>query len=121
MSDFEAIIANFAIGDNFTIERTVTIPSGTILSTVWFTVKRSYADSAALFQKVITTSGQLGVGIIDNANTAHFIFYLLPDDTIRMYPLSEYKYDIQLRLSDGTLSTYELGIMRGQPQVTIGS
>jgi hypothetical protein len=126
MADFEAIIADFAIGDDLTVERTVAIPSGTTLATVWFTVKRNYADinSAALFQKVITASGQLS-GIIDDTGvtdrTAHFTFYLLPADTILLYPLSEYKYDIQLQLSNSKISTFELGVIYGQPQVTIGS
>ena len=128
MTNYSGVINALVIGDDLTIERTITaLPSGVSLLQAWFTVKRGYADidSAAVFQKTITIVSQIGIGVIDDTGSTdgigHFMFYLTPVDTVKLYPLSEYKYDIQVRLSDGVIATPESGVIIGLPQVTLGS
>jgi hypothetical protein len=125
MANLEATIANFVAGDHLSIERTVTsVPNTTLISGAWFTIKRKYTDidSGALVQKYITTSYEDGVGHIDDSGadgTGHLIFLLTPEDTVLLTPLSDYKYDIQIRLSTGMINTPESGIITAFPQVTI--
>lgn len=119
MTSYNTTLTDFVAGDDFTIERTVTaLPSGVVLSKVWFTVKKKYTDtdSNALIQKAITTVNQPGIGIIDNIN--HFYIYLSPTDTELLNPTSEYFYDIQLKLSDTSITTPEFGTIIALPQVT---
>ena len=125
MANLESTIANFVVGDHLSIERTIiSVPSGTTIAAAWFTIKRRYADidGNAIVQKAITTTPQTDIGYIDDTGgdgVAHLVFTLIPSDTIKLTPLSEYKYDIQVRLSDGLINTPESGIIVAFPQVTI--
>lgn len=127
MANLEATIANFVAGDHLSVERTVTaVPGGTTISGAWFTIKRKYADldAGALVQKFITTTFQTDIGHIDDTGgdgTGHLIFLLTPADTIKLSPLSEYRYDIQVRLNTGMINTPESGIITAFPQVTLST
>lgn len=127
MPNYEATIADFVIGDDLVIERSITtVPSGQTITDAWFTVKRKYSDLDvdALIQKEITPVLQATIGHIDDTGadgTAHLIFYLTPTDTLLLNPLSDYRYDIQLKLSGGSISTPEIGIITAFPQVTRSS
>lgn len=127
MANLGATIANFVAGDNLSVERTITtIPSGITISGAWFTIKRKYSDldTVALVQKYITTTFQNGIGYIDDTGAdgiGHLIFSLTPSDTVLLTPLSEYKYDIQVRLSSGQINTPESGVIIAFPQVTIST
>ncbi len=124
MANLEGTITNFVAGDDLSIERTITaIPTSTTISGAWFTVKRKYTDldAGALIQKFITAIAEDDVGHIDDTGadgTGHLIFLLTPDDTILLTPLSEYKYDIQVRLDTGMINTPETGVIVAFPQVT---
>jgi hypothetical protein len=123
----EATIAQFVAGDHLSIERTITaVPSGQTIAQAWFTIKRKYSDTdnAALVQKVITPILQANIGHIDDTGadgTGHLIFSLTPADTAALTPLSDYRYDIQTKLSNGTINTPEVGTITAFPQVTISS
>lgn len=125
MPNYDATIADFVIGDTLSIERTITtVPSGTTIANAWLTIKRKYSDvdNSAIIQKAITPDLQATVGQIDDTGadgTGHLIFTLIPADTLLLAPLSAYKYDIQIKLSNGVISTPELGTITGLPQVTI--
>jgi hypothetical protein len=119
VTNYDATLTNFVAGDDFTIERTVTsLVSGVVLERVWFTVKRklSQADIDAVIQKEITTINVNGTGYIDD--TDHFYIYLTTADTVLLTPYSSYYYDIQLQLSDTTITTPEYGTIIALPQVT---
>jgi hypothetical protein len=124
MPNYEATITNFAAGDDLSIERTITtVPSGQTMSTAWLTVKRSVSDTdvQAVFQKEITSALVAGEGQIDDTGadgTAHLIFYLAAADTVLLTPLSDYRYDIQVKLSGGGISTPEIGVITAFPQMT---
>lgn len=127
MSSYGSIITDFVIGDDFTIERTITlVPSGQTLSTGWFTVKRKVTDTdaQAVFQKIITSSLVAGTGHIDDTGadgTGHIIFYLTADNTALLTPNSSYFFDIQIKLSGGAISTPETGTIIAFPQTTQAS
>lgn len=123
MANYEGIIADFVAGDDFTIERTITaVPSGQTITNAWFTVKRTIddADVLAIFQKTIT-SASTSSGQIDDTGadgTGHLYFTLLAADTVLLTPYSDYRYDIQIKLSGGGISTPELGFITAFPQIT---
>lgn len=124
MPNYEAIITDFAAGDDISVERTITtVPSGQTMTSAWFTVKRkvSDTDAQAIFQKAITSILSAGAGIIDDTGidgTGHLIFYLVADNTELLTPYSEYRYDIQVRLSGGGIATPEIGVIIAFPQIT---
>lgn len=126
MANLEATIANFVAGDDLSIERTITaVPSGQTISSAWFTIKRNYSDLDvdAIVQKLITPTLQVTIGQIDDTGgdgTGHLIFFLSPAETILLTPLSDYKYDIQVQLSNNKIYTPESGTIVAFPQVTIG-
>lgn len=123
MATFDATITNFIAGDDLTIERSVTnVTSGAVIASAWFTVKRSYSDldSVAIIQKIVTavlsSDGQIDDTGVDG--TGHVKFLLTSTDTEKLTPLSDYKYDIQIRLNSGVINTPELGVITAFPQVT---
>lgn len=124
MANLEATITNFVAGDHLSVERTVTaVPSGTTISGAWFTVKRKYTDldTGAVIQKFITAISVTDVGQVDDTGAdgiGHLIFLLTPADTILLTALSEYRYDIQVRLNSGQINTPEIGTIIAFPQVT---
>lgn len=124
MPSYESTITDFVAGDDFTIERTITlVPSGQTMINAWLTVKRRISDTDALavFQKAITTSLIAGIGHIDDTGadgTGHVIFYLIAANTVLLTPYSEYRYDIQVKLSGGAISTPETGVIIAFPQST---
>lgn len=124
MANLSATIADFVAGDHLSVERTVTaIPSGTTISGAWFTVKRKYTDldTGAVIQKFITIISNPTVGQIDDTGgdgTGHLLFILTPTDTSLLTPLSEYRYDIQVKLDSGMINTPETGTIIAYPQVT---
>lgn len=124
MATYDATITNFVAGDDLTIERTITsVPSGQTITNAWFTVKRKISDldASAIIQKAITSSLVAGVGHIDDTGadqTGHVIFYLTAAETILLTPYSGYFYDVQIKLSGGSISTPELGTITAYPQIT---
>lgn len=121
---YDNTITDFVAGDDFTIGRTITnIPDGQVITKVWFTIKSSFSktDVQATLQKIITDISVPDVGQIDDTgadNTGHVYIYLTPDDTALLTPYAEYKYDIQVKLSGGGITTPETGIIVALPQVT---
>jgi hypothetical protein len=123
MTNYTATIDSFVIGDDLTIERTITVPSGVTIANAWFTVKTGYdlADSNAFILKKITTNDVVGSGYISDTGadgTGKVAFYLTPIDTLKLTPYSEYPYDIQIIWSDNKKRTIELGVIVAYPQVT---
>ena len=124
MPNYEATITDFAAGDDISVERTITtVPSGQTMTLAWFTVKRKISDSdaQAIFQKQITPSFAANIGQIDDTGadgTGHLLFYLVADNTELLTPYSEYRYDIQVKLSGGGIATPEIGVIVAFPQIT---
>lgn len=124
MANFEGLIDDFVAGNDITIERTVTgVPAGQTLTMAWFTVKSKFSDldADAKIQKEITTVLDANQGHISDSGadeTGTVIFYLQAADTLLLYPLSEYRYDIQVKTSGGKIYTPELGIIMSLPRVT---
>lgn len=116
-------IEGFVNGDDLEIERTITIPSGTIISNAWFMVKRSllHEDTQALISKSITTATVSGTGVIyDTGITdaiALLLFWLTPTDTNILTPFSEYHYSVKLKLNNGKVYTPERGVIVADPAV----
>lgn len=102
------------IGDDFRVRRTYTgLPTGTVITTAWFTVKTSESvpDGSALIQKVITTSATSN-GQITDADTADGILEMFfdPNRTETALALAQdYVYDIQVKSSSGQIYTLEKG------------
>ena len=115
-------ISDFVSGDDVAITKTFTIPSGTILSQAWFTVKKKFedADNAAIISKLITAVNQSGIGWIENVSTGKIHFYLTPIDTAKLVGYSEYPYSIKLQYSNGEIHTPETGHIISTPAVKQG-
>lgn len=122
-ANYTATITTFAVGDNLDITRSVTVPSGTI-SQAWLTVRKTYTATSGLIAKRITTTDTAGSGYISNAGssgTGTVKFYLLQEDTLRLNPLSEYVYDIQVKYTTDKIETVEIGTITAHPQITTES
>lgn len=125
MPTFQAKISGFVVGDDLELYRTITaIPSGQILQTAWFTVKKTFAATYtnALIRKRITNTQSLSSGWIEDTGSTSLVgilrFYLSPEDTLTLHPQSEYPYDIQIALDNGDIYTPETGVIVALPQVT---
>ncbi len=120
-------IEDFVTGDDLEIERTITaVPSGTIIETAWFMVKRKFTDvdDDAIISKLINDTNQIGIGWIQDTGsdtTGLVRFYLTPADTSILTALSEYPYSIKLKFSNGKVNTPELGVIVAFPAVKQGS
>lgn len=116
-------INDFVNGDDLEIERTITIPSGTLISAAWFMVKRSvlHEDAQALISKSITTTTVSGVGVIQDTGItdaiALLLFWLTPTDTNILTPFSEYPYSIKVALNNNKVYTPERGVIVADPAV----
>lgn len=120
-------IDNFVNGDDLEIERTITsIPSGVLIESAWFMVKRNYndTDDKAIISKLATHSNTANQGWIfdDGANDgeATVRFYLTPADTEVLYAYSQYPYSIKIKLDNGRFNTPELGVIVAYPWVKQG-
>ena len=102
-------------GDSFSARRWVTgIPASRTVDEAWLTVKssKSVADASAVFQKLITTSVNVGVGQIEITGTkgaALIRFDLSAANTGALTAGSLYYYDIQVRLDNNNIYTIESG------------
>lgn len=111
------------MGDEFRIQRTYTaLQVGLTINKAWLTVKLSDRDldAAALFpSKVITTTPAAAGHITDDTTTDGALgmyFDLAKTDTILASPEKEYWYDVQVKVTDGSIHTMEKGricFMRG--------
>lgn len=120
MANYAAAITSFVVGDDVDVTRNVTVSSG-LLSTAWLTVKKTYAATSGLIAKKITDTNIVGSGHISDTGsdgTGTIKFYLTQSETLRLHPLSEYVYDIQVLYTTGKIETVELGTITGNPQVT---
>lgn len=118
MPTFDATIDDLVAGDHRWITRSVTnLPSGYLLDKAWMTVKTNPATDAdpGIFQKAITTSNVTGTGQITDtgvSGTGAIRFDLAVADTVLLTPGTEYTYDIQVRMSNGSytiIETVEIG------------
>ena len=102
-------------GDSFSARRWVPgIPAGRTVDEGWLTVKssKSDADGSAVFQKLITTSVNVGVGQIENQGTkgtALIRFDLSAANTGALTAGGLYYFDIQVRLDNNNIYTIESG------------
>lgn len=122
-------IEGFVLGDTFRIERDITgIPDGQVISKAWLTVKEEVdndpSDTVVLFQKVITTAanadGQIteaGVGSFPD-RSGHVLFNALPANTFAWENNSAKQWDIQIKLSGGSVNTPFRGTIKGIKGVT---
>ena len=120
-------IDDFVAGDDLEVERMITaIPEGITITTAWLMVKRKYTDSdvKAIISKTITSNNTAGIGWIEDTGATGegtLRFYLTPEDTALLNPLSEYPYSIKIKLSNGIVNTPEVGIITSIPAVKQGS
>lgn len=126
MTVIDGRIDDFVAGDDLEIERSITsIPEGITIDTAWFMVKRKFTDldSAALITKTITSIDTTDVGWIEDTGAdgdGLIRFYITPDETVLLTPLSEYQYSIKLKLDNDKLNTPERGVMVAEPAVKTG-
>ena len=119
-------IDDFVSGDDLEVERTIElVPSGTLLETAWFMVKRRFDDddSEALISKTITSTEVADVGWIEDTGadqTGLVRFYITKTETALLTPLSEYQYSIKLKLDNDKVNTPERGVMIAEPAVKQG-
>jgi hypothetical protein len=122
MTDLNATIAGYVVGDNLEVRRQV-IDLPVFMTRAWFTVKASPddLDSAALVQKVITEEDQVGVGEIelpgDSSGVGSIRFDLLSEDTEAIGTVAR-SYDIQVMLDGGNIYTIEKGRILLTGQIT---
>ena len=126
MPDFNGTIENFVSGDDLQITRTITnVPSGGLLTKVWFTVKLLWSDTDtdAVIQKEITTSNVAGTGQItdDGAGdqSAAVRFDLTDTDTAKLQKGLTFLYDIQVLTDGGAIYTPEIGTITAKQGVTV--
>jgi hypothetical protein len=127
MPNLDAKIEDFVEGDSFAIRRTVKrtasgLATGVTVTKAWFTIKALLADAdPGLVQKEITTGDVPGTGQIEDDGGGDvnpvLRFDILAADTRAVGPTERY-YDIQLLLSDGTITTPEAGTIEAVDDVT---
>lgn len=124
-------IAGFIAGDDLDIERDVT---GVVISDplvkAWLTIKTApgILDVSATLQKIITTTAQLGVGVIaqdgstsNGDGTASMVFQLTGTETAALGTTIKYYFDIQVKSAAGKIYTPEVGrltMLRGYTDAT---
>lgn len=119
------IINDFVAFDDFEIQRTVTIPSGTSIQKAWFTIKKKFIDldSSAIISK-LATSVQSSEGWVESVGSGGIglvHFYLTPAETGMLTPYSEYPYSIKIQLATSLqVSTPETGLIIASPAVRRG-
>jgi hypothetical protein len=120
------VIEGFVIGDDFTVEATITeVPAGDPLAKVWLSVKRREddADAAAVFSKSVTTSssssGQITDTGADGSGVARFT--LVPADTVLLIGEKIYYFDVQAKTQAGLVYTPIKGTIMGKKQITIAT
>jgi len=126
MSIVGNLISGFSQGDDLEIAHTIqSIPSGKLLSKVWFMVKEKFTDddSAAIISKLatttlVTTSGYISDTGIDGTGAASI--YLTHTDTTLLLPFIENVYSIKVLFSDNTVRTTETGIIVAYPTARQG-
>jgi hypothetical protein len=123
----DGLINDFVAGDDLEIERIISlIPTGILIETAWFMVKRKFSDPDinALISKTITSSNTPNVGWIEDTGTdgeGLIRFYLTQADTALLTPLSEYQYSIKLKLNNTKVNTPERGQIIAEPAVKKGN
>lgn len=107
-------ISNVVIGDAFAVKRPYTTNvTATLVSKAYLTIKKRAKDpdSAALVQKMITTSASAHGQITDN-NPADggiaLTFNFSSPDTINAKPIA-YFYDVRIIMASGDPHTMETG------------
>jgi hypothetical protein len=128
MPNRNALISDLVIGDDYDIDRDITvIPVDAQLTTAWLTIKKSLEDddSDAVIQKTINPTGDTDVGqITDPGNSdgvGHVLFQLTHDETAALEADMAYYYDIQVRTDTGKIYTPESGWIIPLAQVTQAS
>lgn len=116
-------------GDYKEVRRSISgIPAGETVTKSYLTVKNaaSDADTAAIFQKTITSSLDLAQGVIEDSGasgTAVVRFFLLPANTRLLgnpvRAVGGVPYDIQVITSAGKVLTPEVGTLTSTPQITL--
>ena len=122
MSTLTGTITGYVVGDNLEIRRAVTeLPAA--LEAAWLTIKRHARepDLAAVVAKVISTGDNPGTGHITIAGgvgvDGALRFDLTPTDTTALGAAS-WVYDIQVKLTNGTVYTPEVGTVDLTADVT---
>ena len=122
MSTLTGTITGYVVGDNLEVRRTVTeLPAA--LEAAWLTIKRHARepDLAAVVAKVISTGDNPGTGHITIAGgvgvDGALRFDLTPTDTTALGAAS-WVYDIQVKLTNGTVYTPEVGTVDLTADVT---
>lgn len=129
MANLNDNIEGGVLGDNWTIKREITkIPDGQTVTKAWLTVKQVVDDdpndTLALFQKEITPSATVSGQITDPGSgagvdrRAEVLFLILPANTFAWEDNDAKQWDVQIKLSGGTVSTEFRGTIKGKKGVT---
>src|SRR5262252_512628 len=98
--DLQDIVA----GNHVVVDRIIdNIPAGDSIESAWLTIKNTKkdADSAAIVQKHVTTTGTaqgqvIDTGAVDREGRVYFV--LLPAETILLKEDRNYPFDIKVRM-----------------------
>ena len=122
MSTLTGTITGYVVGDNLEVRRTVTeLPAA--LETAWLTIKRHARepDTDAVVAKVIEIADNPGNGQITEAGgvgvDGALRFDLTQIDTTAL-GAAAWVYDIQVKLTNGTVYTPEIGTVDLTADVT---
>lgn len=118
----KAHIRGQVAGDRFGVNRTVNkIPAGLTMTKAWLTIKTTETDldAAAMLQKIITPSFVAGSGQI--TDTGHDVvgpptdrvgalaFIVTEAESLALGSARIYAHDIQIKFSDSSIGTLEIG------------
>lgn len=113
----------FVRGDQFSIRRIVRrVPAGQTITSAILTIKSTIATAdPGTIQKSITSSNVPDTGKIEDTGASgvgKLRFDITDTDTLLLTADTEYFFDIQVTLSDGSIFTLESGKTSAKAQVT---
>lgn len=122
MADLESVIDDVVQGDDCDIIRQVTnIPIGSSLTDAWLSIKENHWDTTAIITKHITTTPSASGHIEDtgSGDTVGIVrFRLAKEETIILHEHFTYDFDVQVKNSNGGVSTPESGKFTPHHSVT---
>lgn len=121
MADLKSVIEGIIAGDDCDVIREIeNVPLGTTLIEAWLTVRENHWSAATVLTKNITTAVSVNGRIEDTGGDTIGVlrFRLSKAETVLLHEHFEYDYDIQVKVSDGSIYTPESGKFTAYHSVT---